>query len=478
MPNILIIDDDPEICTTMESLVTRMDLACLTARNLAQGIELLATHDVDVVFLDVGLPDGDGLTALSKIKEAPSHPEVIILTGKGDPDGAELAIQGGVWDYLVKPSPIKQTRLTLKRALEYRSEKVTQKGLVALNTEGVIGNSPAMRKCFDMVAMAAESSFSVLINGETGTGKELFARTIHKNSKRQNSPFVVVDCAALPEHLMESILFGHKKGSFTSAIHDRSGLVKQADGGTLFLDEVGELNPNAQKVFLRVLQERKFRPVGARNEISSDFRLMAATNRNLPRMVETGRFREDLYYRLKSVTLNLPPLRQRKDDIKALTVYYINYLCERAQIGSKGIDADFMETITGYRWPGNVRELFHSLEQAFAAAGDDMTMFAMHLPSDIRINVARNLLGKTIPQKQDPSQTKEPFKYTSGVPAPGLPGDPMPSIKDFKIQMEKRYLEHLIQQSKGDINTILNVSKLSRSHFYALLKRHGVPFKT
>ena len=476
MPNILIIDDDPEVCTTMESLVRRMNLDCLTAGSLTQGIETLAANDVDVVFLDVRLPDGDGLAALSQIKDAPSHPEVIILTGKGDPDGAELAIQGGVWDYLVKPSPIKQTRLTLKRAMDYRAEKQTKKGLVALDTQGVIGGSPAMRKCFDVVAMAAESSFSVLISGETGTGKELFARTIHKNSLRKNNPFVVVDCAALPEHLMESILFGHKKGSFTSAVNDRSGLVKQADGGTLFLDEMGELNPNTQKVFLRVLQEKKFRPVGGRTEMSSDFRLIAATNRDLPKMVEEGRFREDLYYRIKAITLNLPPLRQRKEDIRALTMHYINLLSERAQISTKGIDADFMDTIQGYHWPGNVRELFHSLEQAFVASGDEMTMFAMHLPSDIRIRVARNMIGNASQENEnnpsevqpDPTEPQETSTLFNG---------PMPSIKDFKHQMEKAYLKHLIRQSGGDVNTILETSKLSRSHFYALLKRHHVPFR-
>jgi two-component system NtrC family response regulator len=454
-----------------------MDLECLTAANLFQGLEKLAANDVDVVFLDDRLPDGNGLAALPQIKDAPSRPEVIILTGKGDPDGAELAIQGGVWDYLVKPSPIRQTRLTLKRAMAYRAEKQTRKGLVALNTQGVIGDSPAMRKCFDVVAMAAQSSFSVLISGETGTGKELFARTIHKNSQRKDNRFVVVDCAALPEHLMESILFGHKKGAFTSAVKDRSGLVQQADGGTLFLDEMGELNPNAQKVFLRVLQEKKFRPVGARMEMSSDFRLIAATNRDLPKMVEEGRFRQDLYYRLKAISLNLPPLRDRKEDIKALTMYYINSLSERAQISTKGIDADVISTIQGYHWPGNVRELFHSLEQTFVASGDEMTLFAMHLPSDIRIRVARNIIVNASQNNAKPISAVEPFKEASHN-TPPLFSDPMPSIKDFKVQMEKVYLKHLISQCGADVNTMLRISKLSRSHFYALLKRHDVPFKS
>jgi two-component system NtrC family response regulator len=474
MSHILIIDDDPEVCTTMESMITRMGLSCLTAGSLSEGLEKLAASDVDVVFLDVRLPDGDGLTALPRIKDAPSQPDVIILTGQGDPDGAELAIQGGVWDYLVKPSPVRQTRLTLQRALGYRSEKKTKSKLVALNTEGVIGNSQAMRKCFDMVAMAADSNFSVLITGETGTGKELFARTIHRNSQRNQNLFIVVDCAALPEHLMESILFGHKKGAFTSANRDRSGLVKQADGGTLFLDEIGELNPNAQKVFLRVLQERKFRPVGARLETASDFRLMAATNRDLTKMVEKGRFREDLFYRLKAITLNLPPLRKRQEDIKALTMYYINYLSERAQISNKGVDADLMETLQGYAWPGNVRELFHSLEQAFVSSGDDATLFAMHLPSDIRIKVARTMLDNQSLSKI--TDQKPPTEDPSPLTAAHLLSEPLPSIKAFKLQMEKAYLEHLIRVSSGEVNQILKTSKLSRSHFYALLKRHGIVF--
>ena len=478
MPYILIIDDDPEICTTMESMVSRLNLACLTAYNLSEGLEKLASNDVDVVFLDVSLPDGNGLAALPRIKDAPSRPEVIILTGKGDPDGAELAIQGGAWDYLVKPSPVKQTRLTLQRAMEYRAEKKNKCGPVALDTEGIIGKSPAMRKCLDMVAMAANSSYTVLITGETGTGKELFARSIHHNSERRDADFVVVDCAALPENLMESILFGHKKGAFTSAVKDSAGLVKQADGGTLFLDEVGELNLNAQKVFLRVLQERKFRPVGGRSEVSSDFRLIAATNRDLAQMVQKGLFRQDLYYRLKTISLRLPPLRRRPEDIKALTIHHINDLSEREQVGNKGVDADFMTIVEGYPWPGNVRELFHCLEQAFAAAGDEMTMFAMHLPEEVRINVARTQLKGTSRK----SNTREEQNPSPASPEPGsLPetlfSDPLPNIKDFKTRMEKIYLEYLIATTGGDLNAILKTSNLSRSHFYALLKRHQVAFK-
>jgi two-component system NtrC family response regulator len=243
---------------------------------------------------------------------------------------------------------------------------------------------------------------------------------------------------------------------------------------------VGELNLNAQKVFLRVLQERKFRPVGGRAEVASDFRLIAATNRDLAQMAEEGRFRQDLYYRLKAISLHLPPLRKRPEDIKALTIYYINHLSEREQIGNKGVDADFMETVAGYRWPGNVRELFHALEQAFVAAGDEMTLFAMHLPAEIRIKVARTLLNSNV-REQPPAVRIPSAPAVRGVsPDPArlqtLFPDPMPSIKDFKIQMEKIYLQRLILQTGGDLNAVLKTSNLSRSHFYALLKRHGIDF--
>jgi two-component system NtrC family response regulator len=222
------------------------------------------------------------------------------------------------------------------------------------------------------------------------------------------------------------------------------------------------------------LQERKFRPVGARSELSSDFRLMAATNRDLPKMVEKGRFREDLFYRLKVIALNLPPLQKRQEDIKALTMYYINYLSERAKISHKGVDADLMETLKGYAWPGNIRELFHSLEQAFVASGDDTTLFAMHLPSDIRIKVARSMLDNKVtdplPDKQPPAKQQESLQLDH------LFTKNLPTIKAFKLQMEKAYLEHLITTSGGDVGRILKTSKLSRSHFYALLKRHGIAF--
>jgi len=473
MSTILVIDDDMQVCETLKSLIARMRLTCESVQTIAEGLKRLEEKPFDVVFLDVQLPDGNGLDALPAIKQTPSEPEVIILTGKGDPDGAELAIQGGVWDYLVKPSPIKNTMLTLNRVLAYRKEKERKKAPTALNLENVIGKSPAMRRCFDLVAQAAQCDSNVLITGETGTGKELFATTIHANSLRAAGPFVPVDCAALTESLLESILFGHVKGAFTGADRDRTGLVKLADNGTLFLDEIGELPLSIQKAFLRFLQEHTFRPVGGHKEIQSDFRLIVATNRNLENMVNMGTFREDLYFRLKTIHLHLPPLRERARDLKHLTLYFTNQLCEKYGKPNKGIDGDLFTTLEEYDWRGNVRELANTLERAFVAAGEEKTIYAMHLPPDIRIKVARaQILSKGKSTQEDPS-LQHP-----AIATPPLPDRPeqLPNIREFRSDMEKRYLEELVEQAGGNLKKILALSGLSRSHFYAMVKKYGIEF--
>jgi two-component system NtrC family response regulator len=472
MSRILVIDDDIQVCETMQSLVNRMHLTCESVQTIAKGLNRLEEKPFDVVFLDVQLPDGNGLDALPTIKGTPSEPEVIILTGKGDPDGAELAIQGGVWDYMIKPSPIKDTMLTLNRVLAYRKEKAKQKAPMALNLENVIGKSPVMRGCFDLVAQAAQCDSNVLLTGETGTGKELFAKTIHENSLRAGKPFVPVDCAALTESLLESILFGHVKGAFTGADRDRAGLVKQADSGTLFLDEIGELPLSIQKAFLRFLQERTFRPVGGHREIQSDFRLIAATNRNLESMINKGAFREDLYFRLKTIFLHLPPLRERKQDIKPLTLYVINQLCEKYGKPYKGIDGDLFTTLENYDWRGNIRELSNTLERALVAAGEEKTIFTMHLPPDLRIKVARtNLLSASKPAGHKPDIV--PVVNASELPNSSKQ---LPNIREFRSDMEKRYLQELVEQTGGNLKKILTLSGLSRSHFYAMVKKYGIEF--
>jgi two-component system NtrC family response regulator len=436
---------------------------------LKEGIETAASEPFDVILLDVRMPDGNGLEALPEFQSTPSRPEVIILTGFGDPNGAEMAIRSGAWDYIEKGASIKEISLPLVRVLEYRKEKQAASdaavNVMALNREGIIGNSPKMRACLDLVAQAARSDANVLISGETGTGKELFAHAICSNSSRCKGSFVVVDCAALPETLVESLLFGHEKGAFTGAEKAQEGLIRQANGGTLFLDEVGELPMSLQKAFLRVLQEHRFRPVGSRREVSSDFRLVAATNRNLEEMVQDNRFRGDLLFRLRSFVIDLPPLREHTEDIKELTRHHIDRLCGRYGLPLKGVSPEFMDALARYDWPGNVRELVHALERAVGAARYEPTLFPTHLPIGVRVQIARaSVSGEGTPDAQSDPQRPH--------------AERLPKIQDFRDDLlnqgEKRYLTDLMSLTEGDIKSACEISGLSQSRLYALLKRHDI----
>ncbi len=475
MPKILIIDDDVAVCETIESLLLRLQYEADSCHTLEQGLRLLEQKNFDVVFLDVRLPDGNGLAALPRIRGRDHSPEVIILTGDGDPDGAELAIQGGVWDYLVKPAPIRQTTLTLNRALQYRKEKHNKQATspVALNLDGVVGNSPQIRTSFNLLAGAAATDTNVLITGETGTGKELFARTIHRNSNRASGPFVVVDCAALTETLIEATLFGHKKGAFTGAQNDQDGLAKLADGGTLFLDEVGEMPLSLQRSFLRFLQERTFRPVGGTQEIKSNFRLISATNCNLEAMVDQGHFRKDLLFRLKSMYVVLPPLRLRLTDLKPLAMYYVDKLCGQYQVPNKGFSSDFFTMLAHHDWPGNIRELFNVLERAFVTSGLESMLYAMHLPQELRIKAAKTLLvkGSASPPEHPQANVLPGFTTLCGALEPP---HMLPDMRAFKHMAERNYIKTLIAHHNAQVPAILQTSGLSRSHFYALLKKHHI----
>lgn len=475
MPEILIIDDDIEACETMVSLVTRLSYYADMAHTLRDGLRLARQTSYDVVFLDVYLPDGNGLDILPSLIAGDDPPEVIILTGKGNPDGAELAIQGGVWDYLLKPTSIKDITLTLNRALKYRKEKKGHLNKEELSLEGVVGSCPEMKACVHLTAKAARSDANVLITGETGTGKELFAGIIHKNSRRATGNFVVVDCASLTESLVESTLFGHLRGSFTDAQFDRQGLIQAADGGTLFLDEVSEMPLSTQKIFLRVFQERQFRPVGAVKEQKSNFRLIAATNRDLDEMVAKGHFRNDLQFRINTVRIHLPPLRQRTGDIQELATIRVAQLCRKSGVKCKKFGDDFIPTLMEYTWPGNVRELFNILERAVIEAREEKTLYAMHLPRSLRIQVAKAQISH-LTSAEDGEVTGDranPLVQTVGQKIfEDIFDSPLLPLKEFKNTAEKTYLGELIRQCDGNIQKIMHVSGLSRSHFYALLSKY------
>jgi two-component system NtrC family response regulator len=462
MATVLIIDDDKLICDWIANVVTQLGHHPISARRLQEGLRKLRAESVDIVFVDVRLPDGSGLESLPKIKSAPSSPEVIVITGLGHPDEAELSITSGAWDYLEKPASFDAIKLPLLRALEYRSERTPRDMASALRRSGIIGDSEKITACLELVAQASDSDANVLITGETGTGKELFAKVVHANSRRAQRSFVVVDCTALPETLVESVLFGHVRGAYTGAETSEEGLIKQSDGGTLFLDEIGELPLAIQKKFLRVVQEHRFRPVGGRREIASDFRLLAATNRDLETMVREGRFREDLLFRLRTIVIDAPALREIPGDIKKLTTHYMNDLCRRFGIVAKRASPEFWEIINTYPWPGNVRELIQALEKALISAKEEPLLFPKHLPTYIRIHVARS----HFPER--PARQEKPGIRT-GVP------DVPPQLKEIRraavAEAERRYLKDLLSYCGGDKIRACRISGLSRSRFYTLLRR-------
>lgn len=465
MANILIVDDDRAICNGIAVAIDRLGHDSTYTLTLKEGLNEIYSGKYDVVFLDVRLPDGNGLNALAEIRRIPSSPEVIIITGEGDPDGAELAIKNDAWDYIEKPLSIEAMTLPLARALQYRDEKKAKESPVVLKREDIVGNSPSIKTSIDLLAQAAGSKANVLITGETGTGKELFAWAIHNNCRYVNENFVVVDCAAIPESLVESALFGYEKGAFTGADKARQGLVKQADGGTLFLDEVGELSMPLQKAFLRVLQERRFRPIGGQREVSSDFRLISATNQDLDHAVKNGRFRKDLLYRLRAITIDLPPLRERTEDIKDLVVHYMRKICDNYGLGLKGLSSDVLEIFSTYDWPGNVRELVNTIERAISAAHLEDTLFSKHLPTSIRVQAARASISKK-PQHAELSEKNDISHKT------------YPSMKHFRESLlsegEKKYLEDLIKLVKGDIKDACRISGLGRARLYDLMKKYNV----
>ncbi len=463
MARVLIIDDDEMICAILTERLGSLGHQTVSALTLANGCRQAAADSFDVIYLDVRLPDGSGLDKLPFLQKVASAPEVIIMTGLGDPDGAELAIKNGAWDYIEKPVSLNNMVLPLVRALQYREIKLGQKPGLTLKREGIIGHSPQMKTCFDQIVQAAGTDANVLISGETGTGKELVAWAVHNNSARSGRNFVVVDCGALTETLVEGMLFGHEKGAYTGAERAHEGLIKQADGGTLFLDEVGELSLTIQRSFLRVLHEHSYRPLGSNQELKSDFRLLAATNRDLDQLVQGGQFRIDLLYRLRSFHIELAPLRERLEDITDLAIYHTRKICDRYGTEIKGLSPEYLEMLKAYPWPGNVRELVNTLERSIAVARQEAILIPKHLPTDIRIQVARSFVGNK----------------KSEAMAKGNQIDlPLPTWQDFREEalppLERQYLQNLLAISGNNIKKACSVAGLSRSRLYELLKKHNL----
>ena len=457
---ILIIDDDEGMSYTLVRMVEEAGHLAETAFNLKKGLEKATSGNYDVVFLDVRLPDGNGLDIIPDIRSIAFPPEIIIITAYGEKGGADLALKSGVWDYLDKPSNIGTMELSLTRALQYRSQKQVLKTPLNINRAGIIGSNPKLLMCITLMAHAAKSDANVLIGGETGTGKELFAKAIHLNSMRNSKPFIVVDCTSLPRNLAESILFGHVKGAFTGADTSHDGLIKQADQGTLFLDEIGELPKTLQKKLLRVLQERRFRSVGGKAEVKSNFRLISATNKDLEAMVESESFRQDLLFRLRTFVIELPPIRGRHKDIIDLARHYTKKICKDDHFDQKELSDDFLETLFTYKWPGNVREFISSMESALAMCTHSKTLFSKHLPNYIRIQA----LG---------SPNRECDQEITCIPS-----QKMVTLKNFRqaalAQVEKEYLENLMRNTVWNVKIACKTSGLKRARLYQLLKKYDI----
>jgi two-component system NtrC family response regulator len=460
MAKVLILDDDPSFSVFLARALTKKGHDARVIHQLAVLKEGLREFAPDVLLLDVHLPDGYGLDAISLIEEATDSPQIIVITGNPDDDAAKQALLLGVWDYISKSDPLSRIILAVERAMTFRSEKMTATAQSALRTSGIVGNSPKIKRCLVEAAHAAQSDAPVLLTGETGTGKELIARAIHNSSARRDKGFIVVDCTAIPSQLAESILFGHIKGAFTGADSDHEGLIQLANGGTLFLDEVGEMGEDIQKRFLRVIQEKTFRPVGDVEERTCDFRIIAATNRDLDRLVAEGAFRLDLLHRIRSMSIHLPPLRERTEDIVPLADYHLHKVCYANKCSKKAFSPDFCEELAAYEWPGNVRELMQTVEASLSRAEGFSKLFAIHLPERVR---ARHFAQEEAGQRDagEVAAAKEILPFSS-------------YRKNALRSVEREYIIELMQRTKGDMELASGLSGLGRARLYGLLKEHGV----
>ncbi len=371
MKRILVVDDEPSMREMLGIMLRREGFGVESAESRARASTILAQGAVDMVITDVKLPDGDGIEILRHVKSAFPETVVIVMTAFGNTETAVAALKLGAHDYLIKPFDVEELKIVVRNALE--KQRLEEENLllkaefrVQHGLDRIIGVSPRMTKVFELVRSVAGTASTILVQGESGTGKELVAKAVHALSPRRDAPFVSVNCAALPENLLESELFGHMKGAFTDAHQTKKGLFETAHRGTLMLDEVGEMAPTMQVKLLRALQERRVRRVGANEEVEVDVRVIAATNRSLEDLVRDRRFREDLYYRLNVIPIVVPPLRQRTEDIPLLARHFLERFSREMNKSIARISEEAMGRLVKYAWPGNVRELENVIERAVA----------------------------------------------------------------------------------------------------------------
>ncbi|MBK5260571.1 MAG: sigma-54-dependent Fis family transcriptional regulator [Thermoanaerobaculia bacterium] len=443
MANILIIDDEQAIRATLGSIFEDEDHRVTLCESGEEGIARFARDSFDLVILDLWLPGIDGLAVLERLKAA-GAPPVIVISGHGNVDTAVRATRLGAYDFLEKPLSLERVLLTVGHALSDRKLRDEVRDLrrhLALE-EILIGESEPMKKLEQQIRSAAPSGSRVMITGENGSGKEIVARSLHRMSLRADQAFVDVNCAAIPEELIESELFGHRKGAFTGAIEDRKGKFELADGGTLFLDEIGDMSLKTQAKVLRVLQEQTFQRVGAQQSITVDVRVIAATNKNLESEIAAGGFRSDLFYRLNVIPIEVPPLRTRGNDIPLLADYFLRRFAAETGSRRKRLSAGASSKLRAYHWPGNVRELRNVMER-----------LAILLPADVI--------------------EAEDVQLGAAIEAPPVIAANLP-LKEARDEFEKQYILTRLREHAGNVSRTADALGVERSNLYRKLNAYGI----
>lgn len=455
-PGILIVDDEEIVRKSCIRILSPQGYNLVTAKNASEAAKRLQNESFDLVLADLVMPDATGIDLLKKIKEEWPETEVIIITGYGTVKTAVDAFKYGAYDFIEKPFTPEVLlnsveRCLEKKKLEIENIRLRQEINALYSLDNIIGASKEMQKVFKLIATVASTGSTVLITGESGTGKELVARAIHYNSARRDQPFMVVDCGTIPENLMESELFGHKKGSFTGAITTEKGVLEAANGGTVFLDEISNLPLTMQVKLLRVLQEKEFRPVGSKKTVKIDIRFIAATNRDLSEMVKNGEFREDFFYRLNVFPINIPPLRDRKEDIPALAYHFLHKYSKEVGRDVPHISAEAMRQLIANDWPGNVRELENVIHRAVIVCEGRMLK-----PEHIIIPLNREEEIE-IPKTLDELKLKKKDLRTR-------------SIEDI----EKGFLIAALKRNDWNITKAAAEVGMQRPNFHALLKKYNI----
>lgn len=457
-PKLLIVDDDPSLREFLEIFLAKEGYKVDSAESGQQALELVRKGTYSLVITDVRMPGMDGVELLKQLKALDAGMPVVLVTAFASLDAAVAAMKEGAWDYLTKPFKIEELREVIENALSSRQNptiKTVDRKNQIYRLDSMVASSPAMLKIFQLVQRVAQSPSSVLITGESGTGKELVARAIHNLSDRKDKPFVVVNCGGIPENLIESELFGHKKGAFTGAERDKPGLFALADSGTIFLDEIGELPLIMQVKLLRVVQQRSFIPVGGTESIQTDCRIIAATNRNLEEEVMAGNFREDLFYRLNVIHIGMPPLRERKEDIPLLVQYFLEKYSKLHGKKVQGISSFALQALMEYPFPGNVRELENIIERCVALSSSTLI-----LPESLYIAKRKH---RDEFQCKNGSQSQQPF--IPEIPEEGL------DLDAYLEQIEKNLLLKALDRTNGKKKEAARLLKINfRSFRYRLSK--------